>query len=701
GPGLVAGASFFDPVVKGVPLTWQGGQVTYYTDQGNLSSLLPHAAADSFVADAFSRWTGVTTAAITATRAGQLGEDVSGANFYVNSDGTLVMPADLLPSAVSKPVGIMYDANGAVTDALLGSGASTLCFSNSAFEQLDNFDDEAHRLHALVIVNGACAQTANQLIDLKYRLVRALGRVLGLDWSQVNVNIFTHNPPWTQADLSGISIMHAVDPINCVPISICFPNADVPKMDDRAAISRLYPVTPDNQGQFPGKPLFAANTARVHGSVYFSRGGEAAQGMQGVNVVARWIDPATGLPSRSTVAAAVSGARFRGNAGNPVNGYEDPGGNRYDRFGSDDETIEGAFDLAGLEIPSGSSAQYQISAEALDGTWSYGIGPYITSQVTPSGSFQPVVVTVSKGEDLAQDALMLGSAVTAADGFQPTTYSEPAPLPASGEWIATLNGYGDADYFWFNGQANRSLSVQVKSLDESSVATEEKARPMIGMWALSDPPGTLASASTPAPFSSFTFGMTQLDAMLLGTTAFRVGIADARGDGRPDYAYHARILYGDTAAPRRVSALGGSPLIVTGLGFRPELKVSVGGVPVTLLSAAGGQLLFSTPAVADGLAAVVISDADGKATSTMSGAVTFGAAADDSIRLEQGSNPGTPVGIEAPNPIKVSVRSADGSTPVPGASVVFSVSPAASFSACGGATTCTLHTDESGRASSR
>src|SRR5262249_23262673 len=147
--------------------------------------------------------------------------------------------ADILPSAVTKPIAIVYDADGKVTDALLGSGASTLCFSNAVFEQVDNFDDEAHLLHALVILNGICAQTSDQLTDMKYRLVRSLGRVLGLDWSQVNVNIFTHNPPFTQDDLNGISVMHPVDSLGCVPISICLPNPDTPKMDDRAAISRL------------------------------------------------------------------------------------------------------------------------------------------------------------------------------------------------------------------------------------------------------------------------------------------------------------------------------------------------------------------------------------------------------------------------------------------------------------------------------
>ena len=50
GPRYVAGASYFDRAVKGTPLTWAGGQINYYTDQGNLSPLMNTAAADAVVA---------------------------------------------------------------------------------------------------------------------------------------------------------------------------------------------------------------------------------------------------------------------------------------------------------------------------------------------------------------------------------------------------------------------------------------------------------------------------------------------------------------------------------------------------------------------------------------------------------------------------------------------------------------------------
>jgi hypothetical protein len=76
-----------------------------------------------------------------------------------------MLPADILPSAVNLPVAIVYDADGAVTDALLGQGAgsASACFDNAAYGGVDSFSTDTHLLHALVILNGMCAQTSQLL----------------------------------------------------------------------------------------------------------------------------------------------------------------------------------------------------------------------------------------------------------------------------------------------------------------------------------------------------------------------------------------------------------------------------------------------------------------------------------------------------------------------------------------------------------
>ena len=407
--------------------------------------------------------------------------------------------------------------------------------------------------------------------------------------------------------------------------------------------------------------------------------------MQGVNVMARWVDPTTGLASRAYAAASVSGFLFRGYAGNPVNGPNDGTGQPFDRFGSDDAAVEGTFDLAGLEIPgSGGSAQCELTVEAIDPLWSQTVGPYGPWQVQPSGSTPPIVVTVSKGGNLQQDILMQGSAVHPPDWFEPVDYTSPAPLPTLGEWLAGLSGYGNTDYIWFSGQNNRTLSVEVTALDESGVASQSKSLPVIGMWALSNPGGNSAPAATPMAFNTFNFGMTRLDAVLLATANFRLGISDYRGDGRPDFRYRARVFYGDRVIPPRASVGGGTALAIQGPGLRGNTAVKIAAMNAPLLAVSANQVTATAPAMADGLQNVTLSDPATGAASIMTGALTYGAASDDIIRRVAGSNPATSVGGEAPNPIRVRVLTAGGLTPVAGASVFFTATPPASFAACGG-----------------
>jgi hypothetical protein len=688
GPAYVAGSGF-DPAVKGQSLVWAGGNLQYFTDQGDLSPILDGAQADLMVSDVFSHWTTIPGAAITATQAGHLAEDVSGANVVGFPDGTYSIPADIQPSAVSTPLGIVYDIDGQVTDAMLGAGAGAtdFCFTNAVFGGPDNFSFDAHLTHALVVINGVCVTETSQVPDVRYRLTRTLGRVLGLGWSQADANVITRNPVPVPDDFEGFPVMHFLDPVGCVPVSICYPDAEVPKMDDRAAISRLYPA--------------GATKARIHGSVFFTdAGGNASQPMQGVNVMARRVD--SGQPSRQFVAASVSGFRFRGNAGNTINGFVDVKGQPIDFFGSDDVTVEAAFDLAGLEIPNGSgSAKYQLSVEGLDANWSEGVGPYAPAQVAPSGVFTPIVITVLSGSDTAQDVLMQGSAIAQTDRATGSSYENPAALPQGGGWGAWLSGYSVADWLQFNVQANRTASVSVMALDETGQPTESKAAPVIGIWPLSDESGGPAPSSTPSAFNTVVSGMTRLDAQFTTGGTFRLGVADTRGDGRPDYFYSANVLYSDTVTPARIGMRGG-PAAMHGMGFNQGLQVNVGATSGVVFSVGANDLLASLPpGVQDGTATISVNDPASGGFSQMTDAVTYGAAASDLLLLLLGSEPSTPVGAEAPNPVRVRVVAADGITPVSGATVAWSTTNGANLSVCGGASSCDMLSDESGIASTQ
>jgi hypothetical protein len=701
GPKYVAGSSYFDPTTTGQPLIWPGG-VTYYTDQGDLSPILPNASANTFVANAFALWTSVPTAAVTATSGGQLAENVDGSNVYVNANGTITMPADIQPSATGTPVGVVYDYDGSVTDALIGAGAGdpSQCFFNAAYGGDDNFGALGTYQHALIVINGQCALESSQLVDVEYRLVRVIGGVLGVGWSQVNPNVLTGDPPPTSEDYAGFPVMHYTDPLTCAPITNCYPNPYQFAVDDIASLSRLYPVTTQNQASFPGSQVFSAVTARIYGSVWFTdTSGSPTQAMQGVNVVARWIDPSTGLASGQYAATAVSGFLFTGNAGNPITGFDDALGNPFSEWGSNSQGVEGFFDLAGLPLPDGGSAQYQLTVEPIDPTWSVGVGPYAPMQVAPSGAPQPIVVTVSAGTDLEQDILMTASAQPVPPWSPTQTWSTPASIPQAGNWVGSLNGYGDVAYFLLPAQANRTLSIVVTALDESGNASESKAQPVMGMWAASDPTGTAPPAFTPTSFNSPNFGSTLLNAQVNTASSFLIGIADLRGDGRPDYRYNAQALYANSVSPSRLSVEGGA-VTVLGTGFAPGLNATVGSAPATELSVNAGQMILNAPAFSDGPQSIAITNPATGASSGMTDALTYGAAATDTLTLLSGAlNSSTPVGTQATTPVSVRVLAVDGVTPVSGATIGWSASNGLQLSACNGASFCSVISDQDGNAS--
>jgi IPT/TIG domain len=701
GPKCVAGTTYFNSSLSGQPLVWPLGQITYFSDQGDLSPVLPNTSANALIADAFSQWTSVPTAAIAANSGGQLAEDVNGSNVIVNSDGTISLPADIQSTAIGTPVGIVYDYDGSVTDALMGSGAgdSSQCFSNAVFGGDDNYGQLATYQHALIVINGQCAQQSSQLTDIEYRLVRVIGNVLGVGWSQLNTNVITGNPRPTSDDFAGFPVMHYQDPLNCIPITLCYPNPYQLAPDDMAEISRLYPVTAGNQSNFTNKQIFSTATASIHGSVWFTGASNTStQAMQGVNVVARWIDPSTGLPSGRYAASSVTGFLFTGNAGNPITGFNDPLGDPYSDWGASSATFEGSFDLAGLPLPNGSSTQYQLTVEPLNTTWSVGVAPYDPYQVMPSGLPQPINVVVTAGEDVEQDVLMSASAQPVEQWSPTETWAAPAAIPTSGDWMGSLNGYGEAAYFLLSAQPNRTLSVAVTAFDESGNPTETKAQPVIGMWSASDPEGTPPPAFTSPPFNQLPFGVTRLDAQINSTSNFLVGISDYRGDGRPDYRYHAHVLYGDSVSPARIPVNGGA-FVVKGMGFAPGLSVAIGNAAATPLTANAGQMLIAAPAQIDGPQSVVITDPVSGGFSTMTNVLTIGAAPDDNILLLVGLNPPTSVGTQAARPVSVKVVAADNVTPVAGATIVWTATNGVQLSACGGLASCSVSSDLSGMAS--
>ncbi len=140
---------------------------------------------------------------------------------------------------------------------------------------------------------------------------------------------------------------------------------------------------------------------------------------------------------------------------------------------------------------------------------------------------------------------------------------------------------------------------------------------------------------------------------------------------------------------------------LNGIGFNPGLQVSVAGNNASTLSASASQIQVAVPSgTPDGTATIQVTDPVSGAFSQMIGALTYGASATDLLLLLQGAEPATPVGSQAANAIRVRAVAADGVTPVSGATIAWTTTNGLQFSACSGASSCSVLSDEAGESSS-
>ena len=109
-------------------------------------------------------------------------------------------------------------------------------------------------------------------------------------------------------------------------------------------------------------------------------------------------------------------------------------------------------------------------------------------------------------------------------------------------------------------------------------------------------------------------------------------------------------------------------------------------------------MILAAPAHPDGAQNITITDPVSGASTTMTAALTYGAAATDNIVLLYGLNTSTPVGAQAAHPVSVRVLAADGVTPVGGATIAWSATNSLQLSACAGASSCSVTSDQNGDA---
>jgi hypothetical protein len=684
GPRYVAGATFFNPAVLGQPLHWANGQVSYYVDQGALSNTVTNQQATAMVDAAAALWSAVPTAAVTLTDMGPLNEDVNGSNIQVNSAGQIIAPSDVTPSATNYPVAVIFDSDGSVINAIYGPTASqpNACQNNGVSVWLDNFNPDATFTHGVILLNGLCATNPAMLQMMSFELERAFGRILGLDFSQVNPGVPTDGNP---NGALGWPVMQPLSGACGATGGTCIPDPTTLSYDDIAALNRIYPVTATNAASFPLKQLTAANTVSIQGSVRFANG----YPMQGVNVVARPLD-ASGNPLDQYAVSFVSGAYFSGNHGNPATGFDDASGNQLSMWGSSDASLQGAFDLSGIPLPPGATtASYQLTFEAVDPLYinANSVGPYSQGQVAPSGTLASVTVSdLAAGGTQTVAVTATGSSVA---GFNDAigSASQPRPMPAGGFWCGRLSQVGQSDWFTFPVRGNRIFTIVTQAIDESGAPSNVKAMPSIGVWDAFDAAGATAVGAAPGLNGNAT-GETWLRVASNGDDIVRIGIADLRGDGRPDYAYNGWLLYADTVSPTHLPVSGG-PITINGAGFRLADTVLIGGQPAIIMSISPNQITaIAPPATLNSSGAPVTGSVDVEvddqpsfyAAAIISGGVSYDSGSGDALTLVTAPSNTVPIGV----PLAFTVAALDSTlTPAPGVTVTYTVTSGTATLACG------------------
>ena len=700
GPKYVAGTSYFDSGVVGQPVHWANGQLNYYVDQGPLNSSVTNEQATAMVDAAAALWSAVATAGVTLTDKGPLNENVSGANVTLNGAGftvtneqtnqygVITAPADLTPSATSYPVGVVFDEDGSVIDTIFGTGvaAQNSCQNNGVFFWLDNINTDATLAHAVIVLNGLCATNSNKLEMMSFELERAFGWILGLDYSQVNPGAATGDAASAAQKEEGWPVMQPVSGVCSSTGGACIPNPTVLRWDDIAALNRIYPITASNLASFPGKKITAANTVSIQGTISFRNG----LGMQGVNVVARPLD-ARGNPLYQYTVSAVSGSSFSGNHGNPVTGWEDANGNLLTMWGSKEADLQGSFDLSGMPLPSGATtANYEVTFEPIDPLYirSNAVGPYWEGSPNSSGTLSSISVTglaagSSKTLTVNVDDSALGS-----DDDSIGSETSPRMLPASGIWSGRLGQVGQCDWFTFPIRGGRTFTVFTEALDESGAPTNKKAMPALGIW-----DAFAAAGSAAAGYGTGLNGMATGESWMQITSPdddiVRLGIADERGDGRPDYAYRGRVLYAATVSPRHLAAAGG-PIVIHGMGFRSTDTVRVGGRAATVTSVSPNEITAIAPASATtGSVDVEVDDLPMYyAEAVISGGLSYDSGTGDALTLMSANEPSGTIPIGVPESFSVIALDAN-LIPAGGVSITYTVKTGNATLGCG-RSTCTV-----------
>ena len=163
-------------------------------------------------------------------------------------------------------------------------------------------------------------------------------------------------------------------------------------------------------------------------------------------------------------------------------------------------------------------------------------------------------------------------------------------------WMGRISQVGQTDWFSIPVRGNHVFTIVTQALDETGAPTERQ-RPC--------PPSASGMSfdachrhrcrrctrtERPCPRRDLAAAFPAA-----GDDIVRIGIADVRGDGRPDYAYSGFPALRGHRNLRRASQPGGGPIVIRGMGFRSADIVTVGGQPALVTSISGSEITADAP----------------------------------------------------------------------------------------------------------
>ncbi|MGH9560954.1 MAG: IPT/TIG domain-containing protein, partial [Terracidiphilus sp.] len=303
-------------------------------------------------------------------------------------------------------------------------------------------------------------------------------------------------------------------------------------------------------------------------------------------------------------------------------------------------------------------------------------------QVRPSGTLDAFSLpNLSAGSSRTLTVVATNSAI---GGYNEAigTQAQPRPMPASGMWAGRLSQVGQSDWFIFPVRGNRIFTAVTQALDETGAPTGSKALPSMGIWDAFQPVGSPAIGAAPGLNGDAT-GETWLRVATAGDDLVRLGIADLRGDGRPDYAYNGWVLYADTVTPAHLPASGGA-IAIQGMGFRLNDTVTIAGQPAIITSISPNQITAVAPPAVLGVTGSVDVEVNDDpafyAAAVIPGGISYDSGTGDALKLDTAPSNTVPIG--EPLPFTVTALNSN-LAPAGGVTVIYTVTSGTATLGCG------------------